>query len=311
MPEQIAEIALRNKRCVYAALFRTAWATLHTIAADPKHLGAEIGALMVLHTWGQTLVHHPHVHCVIPGGGLAADGSRWVACRRGFFLPVRVLSTLFRRLVLEELARAARRGELKWVGRLAPLSDPSAFARLLGQLRKTKWVVYAKRPMGGPEQVLEYLGRYTHKVAITNQRLVALSDGEVTFGWKDYRTGNPNRTMTLTIEEFTRRFLQHVLPRGFQRIRQYGLLGNRCRRSKVAKCRELLEVQGPGRQAAGGDGPDPEEETRMRPSGRDCPACGQGRLHRTRELEPGGLAVAVGAPGERGAGSQACGFDTS
>jgi hypothetical protein len=311
VPEQIAEIALRNKRRMYAALFRAAWATLRTIAADEKHLGAEIGALMVLHTWGQTLVHHPHVHCVVPGGGLTSDGRRWVRCRRGYFLPVRVLSALFRRLLLEDVARAARRGELKWVGGVAELADPTAFARLLGRLRKTKWVVYAKRPFGGPEQVLEYLGRYTHKVAITNHRLVALWNGEVTFRWQDYRTGNPNRTMRLSVDEFIRRFLQHVLPAGFQRIRQYGVLGNRCRRTKLARCRELLESQAPRQPCRCEDGSEVDDERPMRPSGRECPACGEGQLYRVGDLEPAGPAFVVPGTDEHIAARDASCFDTS
>jgi hypothetical protein len=245
MPAAIAEIAFQNKATVYAILFRTAAETLCAIAADPKHLGAEIGVTAVLHTWGQTLHHHPHIHCVVAGGGLSPDGPRWVACRPGFFLPVRVLSRLFRRLFLEQLQGAFDAGELGFFGNLAGLANPAVFVRRLAELRRIDWVVYAKRPFGGPEQVLAYLGRYTHRVAISNSRLLALAEGQVTFRWRDYRHHNKAKRMALTADEFIRRFLLHALPDGFHRIRHYGLLANRHRVAKLALCRQILAIPPP------------------------------------------------------------------
>ena len=224
MPAPVAEIAFQNKATVYSILFRAAAETLRTIAADPKHLGAEIGLVAVLHTWGQTLHHHPHLHCVVPGGGPSLDGTRWVSCRPGFFLPVRVLSRLFRRLFLDELHAAFEAGELGFFGALAGLAEPATFSRRLGELRRVDWVVYAKPPLGGPEHVLAYLGRYTHRVAISNSRLVSLTDGQVRFRWKDYRHHSKSKVMTLEAHEFIRRFLLHSLPDGFHRIRHYGFL---------------------------------------------------------------------------------------
>jgi hypothetical protein len=242
VPEEIAEIACYNKAVVYGILFRAAAQTLRTIGADPKHLGAELGFFAVLHTWGQVLLHHPHLHCVVAGGGLSADATRWVACRRNFFLPVRVLARLFRRLFLEDLEKAFEADKLTFSGSLAPLRDRRAFRRHLGPARKTEWVVYAKPPFAGPEQVLAYVARYTHRVAISNDRLIGIDDGKVRFRWKDYRNGNRPKTMALTANEFIRRFLLHVLPDGFQRIRYYGFLGNRCREEKLARCRQLLSM---------------------------------------------------------------------
>ena len=243
VPEPIAAIALQNKAVVYDILFRAVAETLHTIAGDPKHLGAHIGFFAVLHTWGQTLVFHPHVHCVIAGGGLSPDGTRWVACRRGFFLPVRVLSRLFRRLFLRYLADAWRAGRLRFVGALAPLAERRSLTDHVAATRRTEWVVYAKRPFAGPRQVLEYVGRYTHRVAISNERLIAIDDGHVRFRYKDYRAdASPEKIMTLTAPEFIRRFLLHVLPRGFHRIRYYGWLGARVRRERLAHCRQLLAM---------------------------------------------------------------------
>lgn len=242
LPAPVAEIAFQNKTTVYAILFRAAAETLRTIAADPKHLGAEIGVVAVLHTWGQNLHHHPHIHCVVPGGGPALDGTRWIACRPGFFLPVRVLSRLFRRLFLEDLQAAFDSGDLGFFGELAELAEPSAFARRLAELRRVEWIVYAKPPFGGPEQVLAYLGRYTHRVAIANSRLVSLADGRVGFRWKDYRHHGKSKVMTLDADEFIRRFLLHTLPDGFHRIRHYGLLANGHRAEKLALCRKLLAV---------------------------------------------------------------------
>ena len=242
LPAQVGEIAFQNKEVVYTILFKAAAETLRTIAADPKHLGAELGVVAVLHTWGQNLHHHPHVHCVVPGGGPSLDGARWIACRPGFFLPVKVLSKLFRRLFLESLQAAFEAGELGFFGALAAFAEPTAFARRLGDLRHVDWVVYAKRPFGGPEQVLAYLGRYTHRVAIANSRLVSIEDGKVAFRWKDYRHHGKSKLMTLDAGEFIRRFLLHTLPDGFHRIRHYGFLANGHRAEKLALCRTLLAV---------------------------------------------------------------------
>jgi hypothetical protein len=239
IPEPLAAIAFHNKEVVYDILSRATAETLLTIARDPQHLGAEIGFFAVLHTWGQNLHLHPHLHCVVPGGGLSPDGE-WVACRPGFFLPVRVLSRLFRRLFLEALQQAYADGRLQFFGELQPLRDPAAFAAHLSPLRAAEWVVYAKPPFGGPQHVLEYLGRYTHRVAISNARLVALEDGRVSFRWKDYRHQQRPKVMTVSAEEFIRRFLLHALPTGFQRIRYYGFLANCHRAGKLACCRRLL-----------------------------------------------------------------------
>lgn len=242
LPERIAEIAFYNQEVVYGILFRAASETLLTIAADPKHLDAGIGFFGILHTWGQNLLHHPHVHFVVPGGGISRDGQRWNACRPGFFLPVKVLSRLFRRLFLEQLAKAFRQNQLQFPGTLKVLQPASSFAACLASQATREWVVYAKPPFGGPQQVLEYLGRYTHRVAISNQRLQSLEDGNVTFQWKDYRqNGNQNsKRMTLASGEFIRRFLIHTLPNGFPRIRYFGFLSNRHRKAKLKRCRELI-----------------------------------------------------------------------
>jgi hypothetical protein len=228
---------------VYAILFRAAAETLRIIAADPRHLGAEIGGVAVLHSWGQAMQHHPHVHCIVPGGGLAPGGARWMACPPGFFLSVKVLGRLFRRLFLEHLARAFRAGTLRFFGMLAPLAEAGAFAAHCALLRGIDWVVYAKRPFGGPEQVLAYLGRYTHRVAIANSRLVAMADGKVSFRWKDYRREGRSKVMTLDAAEFMRRFLLHVLPPGFHRIRHFGFMANGHRAARLARCRRLLAEQ--------------------------------------------------------------------
>jgi hypothetical protein len=239
VPQQIAAVAFYNKEVVYQILFRTVSATLLTIARDPQHLGAEIGFFAVLHTWGQNLHLHPHLHCVVPGGGLTPDGE-WKACLPGFFLPVRVLSRLFRRLFLEALEKAYADGELQFFSDLEPLREAPAFAQYLAPLRQAEWVVYAKPPFGGPPQVIEYLGRYTHRVAISNQRLVALEDGQVAFRWKDYRHADKQQVTTVSAEEFIRRFLLHALPPGFQRIRYFGLLANCHRKAKLELCRQQL-----------------------------------------------------------------------
>ena len=243
VPAEVAAIAFQNKPVVYDILFRAAAETLRTIAADPVHLGAEIGFLAVLHSWGQNLLHHPHLHCLVPGGGIAPDGSRWIACRPGFFLPVRVLSRLFRGLFLHYLEKAFAAGELKFFAAQRHLHEPTAFRRHLVPAHRTEWVIYAKRPFAGPQQVLDYVGRYTHRIAISNSRLLSINDGKVRFRWKDYRHGNQQKTMTLDADEFIRRFLIHVLPDGFQRIRYYGFLSNCQRTRKLALCRELLAMR--------------------------------------------------------------------
>jgi hypothetical protein len=247
LPEPISAIAYTNKAAIYRLLFDVAAETLTTIAADPKHLGAQIGVTLVLHTWGSALTHHPHVHGIVPGGGLSLDGERWVACRQGFFLPVRVLSRLFRRRFLEELAKLHRGGELRFYGEHAGLADAGAFGHWLTPLRNCDWVVYAKRPFAGPDAVLAYLSRYTHRVAISNRRLVAMDDNGVSFRWKDYRAKGRTRhkTMTLAPAEFMRRFLLHVLPSGFHRIRHYGLLANAGRRENLVRARALLNAPQP------------------------------------------------------------------
>jgi hypothetical protein len=244
LPAPISDIAYTNKAVIYGLLFQVAAETLRTIAADPRHLGARIGLTLVLHTWGSALTHHPHVHGIAPGGGLSPDGQRWVACKPGFFLPVRVLSRLFRRRFLEALAQAHQAGQLQFFGEYANLAGQTAFADWLAPLRQCEWVVYAKRPFAGPAAVLAYLARYTHRVAIANSRLIALDERGVTFKWKDYRAKGrtKHKTMTLRTEEFMRRFLLHVLPRGFHRIRHYGLIANAGRRDNLAKARELLNM---------------------------------------------------------------------
>jgi hypothetical protein len=247
LPAPISAIAYTNKELVYGLLFDLAAETLRTIAADPKHLGARIGVTLVLHTWGSALTHHPHVHGIVPGGGLALDADRWIGCKPRFFLPVRVLSRLFRRRFLEEMAAAHGRGQLRFFGEHAALANPGAFAQWLTPLRQCEWVVYAKRPFAGPAAVLAYLSRYTHRVAIANSRLLAFDERGVTFRWKDYRAVGRTRhkTMSLSSAEFMRRFLLHVLPGGFHRIRHYGLLANARRKSNLATARKLLHQPAP------------------------------------------------------------------
>jgi len=244
LPAPISAIAYTNKAVIYRLLFEVAAETLSTIAADPKHLGAQIGITLVLHTWGSALTHHPHVHGIVPGGGLSPDGERWVPCKPGFFLSVRVLSRLFRRRFLEELEKVHRSGQLRFFGEHLSLADSQAFVRWLAPLRKCEWVVYAKRPFAGPAEVLAYLSRYTHRVAISNRRLISMDERGVTFRWKDYRAKGRTRhkTMTLGADEFMRRFLLHVLPSGFHRIRHFGLIANTARKENLAKVRELLQV---------------------------------------------------------------------
>ena len=245
LPAPAAEIAFQNKRVVYAILFHAAAEAMRAVAADPRHLGAEIGGVAVLHSWGQTMQHHPHLHCIVPAGGLSPDGTRWVACRPGFFLPVRVLSRHFRDRFLARLEAACAAAELRFSGALAALAEPDGFAARLEALRAIEWVVYAKPPFAGPEPVLAYLGRYTHRVAIANSRLTRLADGQVEFTWKDYRHHGKTKTMALAADEFIRRFLLHTLPDGFHRIRHLGFLANRHRTAKLALCRALLAATPP------------------------------------------------------------------
>lgn len=294
LPEEMAAIALQNQRVVYDLLFQATAETLRRIAADPRHLGAELGFLAVLHTWGQNLCHHPHLHCVVPGGGLSLDGRRWVACRRGFFLPVKVLSRLFRRLFLTALAQAQARGALVFHGRLRHLAEARLFRRTLAAVQRKEWVVYAKQPFGGPSQVLDYLGRYTHRVAISNHRLLNLAEGQVSFRWRDYRHGNQEKVMTLEAGEFLRRFLLHVLPRGFQRLRHYGFLSNRGRAEKLARCRVLL---GMGRSESQPAAQDEQEQCGAvtGASREQCSVCGGGPMRRIAVL-PAAAGVASGAP---------------
>jgi hypothetical protein len=277
VPQEIEVIAFQNQVVVYDILFRAVSETLRRIAADPKHLGAEIGFLAVLHTWGQNLMHHPHLHCLVPGGGIAPDGKSWIACRPGFFLPVRVLSRMFRGLFLHYLGKAFAAGELNFFAAHRHLHEPAAFQRYLAPAHNTEWVVYAKRPFAGPAQVLGYVGRYTHRVAISNNRLVSMDNGKVRFRWKDYRNGNGQKTMTLEAGEFIRRFLIHVLPDGFHRIRYFGFLGNCHRARKLARCRELLGMVIPASADPPPDYRDRFEALTGR-SLRACPLCHTGTM---------------------------------
>jgi hypothetical protein len=276
LPAPIADIAYQNKAAIYGLLFDVAAQTLLTIAADPRHLGARIGATLVLHTWGSALTHHPHVHGIVAGGGIAPDGQRWVACRRGFFLSVRVLSRLFRRRFLEQLQQLHRDGRLQFYGEHAALCEPSAFADWLAPLRRCEWVVYAKRPFAGPETVLAYLSRYTHRVAISNTRLLALDEHGVTFRWKDYRAKGRTRqkVMTLAADEFMRRFLLHVLPAGFHRIRHYGLLANGARTASLARARELLNAEPVDTSSAS----ETDDADRVKPRTFVCRHCGHAMI---------------------------------
>jgi hypothetical protein len=276
LPAAIADIAYQNKAVIYDLLFKASAETLTTIAADPKHLGARVGITSVLHTWGSAMTHHPHVHMIVPGGGISLDGERWVACRPGFFLPVRVLSRLFRRLFLERLLAAHQSGHLKFFGNHAALTDARAFVAYLAPLRRAEWVVYAKRPFGGPQAVLAYLSRYTHRVAIANSRLISCDRSGVTFRWKDYRAEGRERqkVMTLATAEFIRRFLIHVLPHGFHRIRHYGLLASGTRADNIARARRLLDV--PAAQPEAADDSRTKADDPKPPS-HSCPCCG-GRM---------------------------------
>jgi hypothetical protein len=302
LPEAMARLALQNKAVIYNLLFQTTAATLRSIAADPKHLGAQIGFFAILHTWGQQLVHHPHLHCVVPGGGLSSDGQRWIACRcskknsKHFFLSVQVLSARFRHLFADALLEAFQQGQLSFFGDLAGLSNPKAFRRWLQAVSHRRWVVYAKRPFGGPAQVIEYLGRYTHRVAISNHRLLKIEQGRVWFRWKDYRHGAVEKTLSLTAVEFLRRFLLHVLPTGFVRIRHFGWLANCHAADKIATCRRLLEVA-PAALLL----PNPPVDYRtlyLELTGRSldlCPVCQQGHLVR-HDLPAAGLPTSNRSP---------------
>jgi hypothetical protein len=278
LPDTFNALALANRRVVYGVLFDAVARTLLEVAANPKHLGARIGFIGILHTWGQNLSLHPHVHCVVPGGGLSPDGSKWVACRAGFFLPVRVLSRVFRGKFVDLLKRA------RSSGKLSGGDDDRAFDRLLDASVKHDWVVYAKPPFGGPEQVLKYLARYTHRIAISNRRLVSTDDRTVTFNWKDYAGGNRSRTMTLDGGEFLRRFLLHAVPPGFMRIRHFGLLANRRRAANLTACRRLLTTP---------RSPVLPLVTPAAPQAACCPACGRGRLVNGPNLSPEQLARLV------------------
>jgi Putative transposase/Transposase zinc-binding domain len=287
LPSDLAPVALQNQRLVYGTLFQASAQSLLQLARDPQHLGADIGFLAVLHTWGQNLHLHPHVHCVVPGGGLSREGDRWVSCRPGFFLPVRPLGRLFRGKFLDLLRRAYERGPLGFHGQQRYLADPQAFDALLHACWQKEWVVYAKPPFGGPAQVLKYLARYTHRVAISNQRLVKVEAGQVFFRWKDYAQGNQQKVMALEAVEFIRRFLQHVVPAGFVRIRHYGLLGNRVRAGNLARCRDLL---GAGQASGAGaavppPAPPPPSPTEAGLRTR-CPVCGQGHMVIVGKVEP-------------------------
>lgn len=282
LPHELGALALQNRRVIYSILFRAVSETLLTIAADPRHLGARIGFLAVLHTWDQKLLHHPHLHCLIPAGGLCPDRSRWVRCRRRFLLPVPVLRKMFRGKFLSLLAAAFRANKLRFSGSLTPLADPTAFDRLVRQLRSKTWVVYAKRPFGSPEHVIKYLARYTHRVAISNGRLVQMQDNQVTFRWRDSADSNQQKLMTLDAVNFIRRFLLHILPSGFVKIRHFGFMANRTRREAVVLCRSLL----PTLPAAGTT---LLTETQRRAMDRKCPFCQTGTLHIIGWAPPGGL----------------------
>jgi hypothetical protein len=285
LPAPIADIAYHNKAVIYDILFRASAETTVMIAADPKRLGARIGLTSVLHTWGSAMTHHPHIHMIVPGGGLSDDGSRWISCRPNFFLPVRVLSRLFRRLFLEHLVTAHEAGRLQFFGQHAALAEPAAFAAFLAPLRRAEWVVYSKKPFGGPAAVLAYLARYTHRVAISNRRLVAVNEAGVTFKYKDYRIEGPERykTMTLATGEFIRRFLMHVLPKGFHRIRHYGLFANGNRAENIARARELLTMPAPQKQPETTAASEPDQPCVLP---RPCPCCG-GRMIVIEIFAPG------------------------
>jgi len=280
LPHELSPLALQNPKLIYDLLFRAVRETLLVIAADPKRLGAHLGFLAVLHTWDQKMLQHPHLHCLVPAGGLSLDRSRWIRCRGRFFLPKDVLASRFRNRFLKLLAALYRRKQLRLAGKLAELRRPAAFDRLYSSLKKKKWIVHAKRPFGGPEQVLKYLARYTHRIAIANGRLVSLSNGQVTFWWRDSADGNTQKLMTIEAVEFIRRFLLHVLPPGFVKIRHFGFLANSTRRVSLALCRRLLACEQPEARAMLTD-------VQVRAVHRKCPACHTGTLHVIGWVAPG------------------------
>jgi hypothetical protein len=282
LPAEIGPLALQNRRVIYSLLFRAASQTLMTIARDPKHLGAEIGFLCVLHTWGQNLHHHPHMHCVVPGGGLAPAGQRWLPSRQRFLLSVRVLRRFFRGCFLRHLDQAFQQKKLEFHGDLTTLAEPQQWPSWLKALRRKPWVVYSKPPFGGPQQVLRYLARYTHRIAISNRRILGVENGQVRFRWKDYRRGGQSRVMTLEAGEFVRRFLLHVLPKGFQRIRQYGFLANRAKAEKLALCRRLLAEGGGESVRVNGANQSETPESSLP----QCPICRQGQMRVVAEIDP-------------------------
>lgn len=284
LPDELGAIALQNKRLCYDLLFQAAAQTLRVIAADPKHLGAEVGFLAVLHTWTQTLLHHPHVHCVVPGGGMSPDQTRWIACRDDFFLPVRVLSRLYRRLYVEGLERAYRQGDLEFHGQLQELRDTAAWLRTITKVRRKEWVVYARPPFGGPLQVLKYLARYTHRVAISNRRILSFDGDHVRFSWKDRSRNNRTRGMTLTGVEFLRRFLLHVFPKGYVSIRYFGFLANRSRKEKIPLVRQLLAAERPRGHSENQESSDRHVAASLNP--RSCPECETGHMIIVAEIEP-------------------------
>ena len=294
LPAEIAAIAYQNKTLVYTILFDTVAETLKTIATDPKHLGGELGFIAILHTWGQALTHHPHIHCLVPGGALSFDHERWIPCQPRFFLPIHVLSSLFRRLFLERLHAAHAEGRLRFFGALSALNDARAFADALRPLRAKRWVVYAKPPFSSPEHVLAYLGRYTHRVAIANSRLVSADETRVTFRWRDYRHGNAPSLMSLGPDEFIRRFLLHSLPDGFHRIRHYGFLANGCRRTRLARIRQLLVKAKPAWTSAGHQTIQPAYQRPPFDPTR-CPCCG-GMLRITATLHRWGTGIMQPCP---------------
>jgi hypothetical protein len=285
LPDVLSPLALQNPRVFYGLLFRAVSQTLLQIAATPRHLGARIGFLAILHTWGQNLLHHPHLHCVVPAGGIALDGSRWVSCRPGFFLPVRVLGRLYRGKLLSLLHDAYRAGALEFHGGLTDLRREQAFRNLLDRARALEWVVYAKPPFGGSEAVLKYLARYTHRIAISNHRLLEATETHVRFTWKDYRHGHRRRVMTLEISEFVRRFLLHVLPHRFVKIRYYGLLAQSQRAASLRQCRELLGApQNPSATPADSTNEADETDSGNASDLAVCPNCHVGRLIYERSL---------------------------
>lgn len=287
IPDGLNPLALRNQRGIYGILFKSVSETLIELGKDPRHLGAQIGFISILHTWGQNLMDHPHIHCIVAGGGLSSNGGKWVSCRKGFFIPVRVLSRLFRGKFLSYLKKGYDCKKLNFHGDICQLQDSKAFREFLKDLYRQEWVVYCKPPFKGPEGVLRYLGRYTHRVAIANHRIIKMEDGKVSFLWRDYSDGNRNKTMTLNVFEFIRRFLLHVLPERFVKIRYYGLLGNRNRKTMLSQCRKLLGVITV--KTANRDVSETWQEFLLRVCGVDlmkCPFCGKGRMFRREILLP-------------------------